>query len=69
MTREEFLLQLEDILQLDEGTLTLEEALALDSMAQLTFMAFLDSKLNKRITVEQLRQLKTVKDAVAFVGL
>ena len=73
MTREEFVTELEDMLMLDEGELELEKALSdyedWDSMGYLSLIAMFDSKLEKRLTIDAIRDFKTANDIITFAEL
>lgn len=72
MTNEVKIAMLEDMLELEAGTLTAETALAsigeYDSMAKLSLIVLMDDEFNKRLTGEQIRQFKTVQDILDFMG-
>lgn len=72
MTNEEKIAMLEDMLELDGGTLTLETVLAdideFDSMAKLSLIVMMDDECGKKLTGEQIRQFKTVQDIIDFMG-
>lgn len=65
---EEKLSLLEEMLEIEEGTLTLEHALndlaEWDSVAAISFMALVAENFGKRMSGDTLRGLKTVADAV-----
>ena len=72
MTTEEKIAMLEDMLELDGGTLTPETVLAdieeYDSMAKLSLIVLMDDEFSKKLTGEQIREFKTVKDVLDFMG-
>jgi acyl carrier protein len=72
MTSTEKISLLEDALELDENTLTEETLLtdvsAFDSMGKLTLIVLCDDEFNKKLTGEQLKEFKTVKDVLDFMG-
>lgn len=72
MTNEEKLHLLEEVLELDEDTLTPEAALAdieeYDSMSKLSLIVMIDDECHKKLTGEQLREFVTVQDVLDFMG-
>ena len=72
MTNEEKIALLEDMLELEEGTLKPETELssvdAYDSMAKLSLIVLMDDECVKKLTGEQLRTFKTVQDILDFMG-
>lgn len=72
MTNEEKIALLEDMLELDGGTLTPETEVnsidAYDSMAKLSLIVLMDDECGKKLTGEQIRQFVTVKDILDFMG-
>ena len=72
MTNEEKLHLLEEVLELDEDTLTPETALAdieeYDSMSKLSLIVMIDDECHKKLTGEQLREFVTVQDVLDFMG-
>jgi acyl carrier protein len=71
METKEKMALLEDMLELDEGTLTSETELATleswDSIAAISLLALLDEKFDKNITSQQLKSLKTIGDILALM--
>lgn len=71
MTQEEKIALLEDMLELGANTLTPETALAdvdeYDSMAKLSLIVLMDEECGKKLTGEQIRTFKTVKDVLDFM--
>lgn len=71
MPQEEKIALLEDMLELDANTLTPETALAdvgeYDSMAKLSLIVLMDEECGKKLTGEQIRTFKTVKDVLDFM--
>jgi len=71
MTQEEKIALLEDMLELDGGSLTPEMELAsideYDSMAKLSLIVLMDEECGKKLTGEQIREFKTVGDILAFM--
>lgn len=72
MTQEEKIALLEDLLELDGGTLKPEMELnsidEYDSMAKLSLIVLMDDEFGKRLTGEQIRAFKTVQDILDFMG-
>ena len=72
MTNEEKIAMLEDMLELDGGTLKPETVLAdideYDSMAKLSLIVLMDDEFSKKLTGEQIREFKTVLDVLDFMG-
>jgi acyl carrier protein len=72
MTREQFVRELENSLEIPVGTLvqtkTLEDPNYWDSMSALTFMALADEKLQVTLTGDQIVRCKTVDDLLALLG-
>lgn len=71
MTQEEKIALLEDMLELDANTLTPETELSAideyDSMAKLSLIVLMDEECGKKLTGEQIRAFKTVKDVLDFM--
>ena len=65
------LAMIEEIMDLDEGTLTpatvLEDLEEWDSMAKLSVMVMMDDEFGKVLTGDALRALKTVQDILNFM--
>ena len=72
MTNEEKIALLEDMLELDNGSLKPETVLAdideYDSMAKLSLIVLMDDEFSKKLTGEQIREFKTVQDILDFMG-
>ena len=72
MTNEEKIAMLEDMLELENGTLSAETELVsideYDSMAKLSLIVLMDDEFNKKLTGEQIRAFKTVQDILDFMG-
>lgn len=66
MDIKEKLMKLEELLDVDEGTLepeaALEEIEDWDSIAHLSLILLLDEEYGKKITGDEIRALKTVQD-------
>lgn len=72
MTNEEKIALLEDMLELDGGSLKPETELSsideYDSMAKLSLIVLMDDECGKKLSGEQIRQFKTVQDILDFMG-
>jgi len=72
MNRREFLLCLDEMLELDAGTLTGGEALEQlemwDSLAVISFIALVDERLGIVVQGERLAQAKSVNDLIELVA-
>lgn len=72
MTQEEKIAMLEDMLELDGGSLKPEMELdsidEYDSMAKLSLIVLMDDECGKKLTGEQIREFKTVQDILDFMG-
>ncbi len=66
MNIEERIAMLEDLLEIDEGTLKGDELLTeveeWTSMAALALIVLMDETYNKKLTGEQIKNFKTVRD-------
>ncbi len=72
MTNEEKIALLEDMLEIDGGTLKPETVLSsldeYDSMAKLSLIVLMDDEFGKKLTGEQIREFKTIQDVLDFMG-
>lgn len=68
MTEREKLALLEEIMELDEGELTMESILAdydeWDSIAAISFIAMMDETFDKTVKGAEIKEFKTAADAV-----
>ena len=66
MTVQEKLEVLGDILELDEGTLKVEDSLEdideWDSMSKLYLVTYVKKEMQKRLTVDEIKNFETVQD-------
>ena len=66
MTVQEKLEVLEDILELDEGTIKVEDSLEdideWDSMSKLYLVTYVKKEMQKRLTVDEIKNFETVQD-------
>ena len=71
MTEKEKIALLQDMLELESGTLNADMELSsieeYDSMAKLSLIVLMDDEFNKKLTGEQIRMFKTVGDILAFM--
>jgi len=72
MTNKEKISLLEETLELDENTLTedtlLSDIAEYDSMAKLTLIVLFDDEFSKKLTGEQIKEFKTVKDVMDLMN-
>ena len=72
MTNEEKIALLEDMLELDPGTLTPDTELSsideYDSMAKLSLIVLFDDEFSQKLTGEEIRAFETVGDVIAAMG-
>jgi acyl carrier protein len=68
MTEQEKIALLEEIMELDEGTLKKDDVLGMyeewDSVSVLSLIAIMDEKFGKTVTGETVKALKTVEDVL-----
>lgn len=73
MDAKEFLLALDEMLELEAGTLTGGETLESlddwDSLAVISFIALVDEKLNLVVEGAKLAEARTVADLLAVAGV
>lgn len=71
MNEQEKLALLEEIMELDEGTLSvgdvLEDYEEWDSITALSLIAAMDEKFHKTITGAEIKELKTVSDVLEMM--
>jgi acyl carrier protein len=72
MTNKEKIRLIEDALELGENSINEETLLGdihgYDSMSRLTLIVLCDDEFNKKLTGEQIKEFKTVKDILDFMG-
>lgn len=72
MTNEEKIALLEDMLELDNGSLKpemeLKEIAEYDSMAKLSLIVMMDEECGKKLTGEDIQSFNTVQDILNFMG-
>lgn len=71
MTTEEKIVMLEDLLELDGGSLKpemdLKDIVEYDSMAKLSLIVMMDEEVGKKLTGEQIQKFHTVNDILDFM--
>lgn len=71
MTLEEKLNLLEDILELEEGTLSggenLEDVEEWDSMSKLYLVSWVKKNMKQRLTVEEIQKFQTIHDICEYL--
>lgn len=71
MTNEEKIAMLEDMLELDGGSLKpemdLNDIAEYDSMAKLSLIVLMDEECGKKLTGEDIQRFKLVKDILDFM--
>ena len=72
MTEREKLAMLEDMLELDEGDLTMDKALddidEYDSMAKLSLIVLMEDEFDVKLTGDVIKGFETVGDIVALMN-
>ena len=72
MTQNEKIALLADMLEVETDTLKPETEITsideFDSMAKLSLIVLMDDECGKKLTGEQIREFKTVKDILDFMG-
>ena len=72
MTNSEKLAMLEEVLEMDEGTLSadmqLEELEQWDSMAKLSVIVLMDDEFGKELSGDQIKKFVKVQDILDFMG-
>ena len=72
MTQEEKIAMLEEMLELDGGSLKPEMDLKgiaeYDSMAKLSLIVMMDEEIGKKLTGEDIQGFKTIQDILDFMG-
>lgn len=62
---------LEDILEMDEGTLKVEDSLEdideWDSMSKLYLVTYVKKEMQKRLTVDEIKNFETVQDICDYL--
>lgn len=71
MKKEEFLVELEDVLQREEACNiddNLEDYDEWDSLSKMAIMAYYNQKFGIKISLENLKEVKSVSDLIALAG-
>ena len=72
MTKQEFLRELEEVLEADAGSLAGDESLsgmpAWDSLAVMAFIAMVNEKLDVNLSAARLAEAKNISDLIALLG-
>lgn len=71
MTKQEFLAEIEEMLEVDAGSLKGNEPLSdlpWDSLAVVSFIALADEHLDAAVSPQSLAQAKTLNDVLALVA-
>ena len=72
MTNEKKIELLEDMMELDEGTLSedtvLDDLEEWDSMASLSLIVLMGDEFNKKIDAKTIKEFETVKDILDYMG-
>ena len=72
MNKEEFLTQMQDVLQTDEELTfdtVLDDLVEWDSLSVMATMAFLDKEFGVKTTMKDFRDVKTIANLAAKAGL
>lgn len=72
MNKEEFLTQMQDVLQTDKELTfdtVLDDLAEWDSLSVMATMAFLDKEFGVKTTMKDFREVKTIADLAAKAGL
>ncbi len=71
MTNREKIALFEDMLELDEGTITGDTALTdveeWNSMAKLSLIVLMDEEFSKKLTGNQIKEFKIIQDILDFM--
>ncbi len=72
MKKQDFVQKLEELMELDEGELTIDSDMhdidGYDSMALLSIIAFVDKNFGKKLTADQLIKVTTVESLINQIG-
>jgi len=72
MTKQEFFKELEEVLEVDAGSITGDELLKdlpeWDSLAVLSFIAMVNEKLDVNLSADRLAKAKNVGDLILLLG-
>jgi acyl carrier protein len=71
MTNQEKIVLLEDMFELDKGTITGDTLLSdidnWDSMGKLSLIVLMDEEFSKKLTGTQIKELNTIEDILKFM--
>ena len=62
MTEQDFIAELVDLLELDEGVVEMGTEIELDSMETMSVIAFLDESFSKKATADDLKNITSIGD-------
>lgn len=72
MTNQEKLGILEEMMELEKGTLQedgmLSDIVEWNSLAKLSFIALMDETFGKKVSADEMKQFRSVKDILNFMG-
>ncbi len=72
MKKQDFVEKLEELMELDEGTLSIDSDMndieEYDSMALLSIIAFVDRTFKKTLKADQLAEVTTVESLMSLIG-
>lgn len=73
LTKQQFMRELEDILEMDEGSLTenyrLMASEELDSISLLSIIALFDDKIGMILSLDSLKKIETVNDLLELANI
>ena len=72
MTRDEFLIQMQDVLQTDDmltAETSLDDLAEWDSLAMMATMAFLDKNFGVKVGLKDFIEMSTIGDLMAKAGV
>ena len=72
MTRDEFLTQMQDVLQTDDALASetvLEDLVEWDSLSMMATMAFLDKNFGVKVGLKDFKEMATIGDIAAKAGV
>jgi len=71
MTNQEKISILEEMMELEKGTLhendLLSDIIEWNSLAKLSFIAIMDETFGKKVSADEMKQFKSVKDILNFM--
>lgn len=68
MTKDEFIEELVDILELEEDNVSFKTEIYLDSMSILAVIAFLHENFKKKVSAEELKNVASIDDIAKLAG-